>query len=281
MSKSDSTSRRGLPPEAGNLPFPSDKRFRRSDHRHGRRRNWRSLVIRGAWYGGAGLAALLIVAWLGRALVNAAVLRIDHVVVRGTARLAPEEVNTCLDGLRGQSILRVDLEQYRLRLLASKWIESVELWRVLPSTVQVRIVERTPLAVARLRGQLYLVDASGVVIDTFGPRYGDLDLPVVDGLLTHTTDGPSADAERAALVERVFQDVSVRPDLFHNISQLDVSNPHNVVMLIDGEQAELRLGDRDFLKRLQQYEETAPRLKEQRPVLEYYDLRFGDRMWVK
>ncbi len=280
MSKSDPT-RRGLPPAAGNLPFPSDKRFRRSDHRHGRRRNWRSLLIRGAWYGGAGLAALIIVAWLGRALVNAAVLRIDHVVVRGAARLAAEEVDSRLDGLRGQSILRVNLEQYRLRLLASKWVESAELWRVLPSTVQVRIVERTPLAVARLRGQLYLVDSNGVVIDNFGPRYGDLDLPVVDGLLTHTTDGPSADAERAALVERVFQDVSARPDLFHNISQLDVSNPHNVVMLIDGEQAELRLGDRDFLKRLQQYEETAPRLKEQRPVLEYYDLRFGDRMWVK
>ena len=82
-------------------------------------------------------------------------------------------------------------------------------------------------------------------------------------------------------MQRVFREVSTRPELFRRMSQLDVSNPHNAVVLLDGEPAELRLGDRDFLKRLQQYEETAPRLKEQRAILEYYDLRFGDRMWVK
>jgi cell division protein FtsQ len=281
MSKSDPAIRRGLPPAAGNLPFPADKRFRRSDHRQGRRRNWRRLIVRAAGFGGASLAVLIVVVWIGHALVNAAVLRIDHVVVRGNARLGGDEVDTRLEGLRGQSILRVDLEQYRLRLLETPWVESAELWRVLPSTVQVRIVERTPLAVARLRGQLFLVDAAGFIIDSFGPRYGDLDLPVVDGLLTHTASGPTTDAARIALVQRVFREVSARPELFRRMSQLDVSNPHNAVVLLKGEPAELRLGDRDFLKRLQQYEETVPRLKEQRAVLEYYDLRFGDRMWVK
>jgi len=43
----------------------------------------------------------------------------------------------------------------------------------------------------------------------------------------------------------------------------------------------LRLGDRDCVQRLERYRETAPALREQRQVVEYYDLRFGNRIWVK
>jgi cell division septal protein FtsQ len=281
MSKPDPAIRRGLPPAAAGIPVPADKRFRRSDIGQGRRRSWRGLLTRAAWIGGAGVLALLLVVFLGHTLLGAAVLHVDHVSVRGNARVSIEEIDSRLEGMRGQSILRVDLEQYRVRLLESPWVESAELWRVLPSTVHVRLVERTPLAVARLRGQLYLVGADGVIIDSYGPRYRDFDLPVVDGLMTDAPGGPAIDSGRIRLVQRVFHDVSARPDLFRRMSQLDVSDPRNAVVLIDGEPAELRLGDRDFLQRLERYEETAPRLREQRQVVEYYDLRFGDRIWVK
>jgi cell division septal protein FtsQ len=281
MSRPDPTIRRGLPPAAAGIPVPTDTRFRRSDLSQGRRRNWRALLVRGAWVGGGGLAVLLLMAWVGHLLLDASVLKVDHIAVRGNARVSMEEIDGRLDGLRGQNILRVDLEQYRVRLLESSWVESAELWRVLPSTVHVRIVERTPLAVARLRGQLYLVDAEGVIIDSYGPRYRDFDLPVVDGLIRDAPGGPATDADRIGLVQRVFHEVSARPELFRRVSQLDVSNPRNAVVLLTGEQAELRLGDRDFLQRLERYEETAPRLREQRQVVEYFDLRFGDRMWVK
>lgn len=280
MSKLDPGLRRGLPPAAAGVPVPSDRRFRRSDIGQGRRRNWRSLLTRAAWIGGAGVVVLAIVAFVGHSLLGAAVLQVDHIAIRGNARVSIEEIDSRLDGMRGQNILHVDLEQFRVKLLASPWVESAELWRVLPSTVHVRIVERTPLAVARLRGQLYLVDAA-VIIDSYGPRYRDFDLPVVDGLLTDGPDGPVVDPERIQLVQRVFHDVSGRPDLFRRMSQLDVSDPRNAVVLLDGEPAELKLGDRDFLQRLERYEETAPRLREQRQVVEYYDLRFGDRIWVK
>jgi len=281
MSKLDPGLRRGLPPAAAGIPVPSDRRFRRSDIGQGRRRNWRSLLKRAAWVSGAGVVVLAVVAFLGHVLLGAAVLQVDHIAVRGNARVSIEEIDSRLEGMRGQNILHVDLEQFRVKLLESPWVQSAELWRVLPSTVHVHIVERTPLAVARLRGQLYLVDADGVIIDSCGPRYRDFDLPVVDGLMTDAPGGPEIDAERIRLVQRVFHDVSARPDLFRRMSQLDVSNPRNAVVLLEGEPAELRLGDRDFLQRLERYEETAPRLRDQRQVVEYYDLRFGDRIWVK
>ena len=64
----------------------------------------------------------------------------------------------------------------------SPWVEQAVLRRVLPSTVEVVIRERTPMAIGRIRGDLYLVDEEGLVIDEFGPNYAQFDLPIVDGL---------------------------------------------------------------------------------------------------
>ncbi len=54
--------------------------------------------------------------------------------------------------------------------------------RTLPDTLRVEIHERVPLALAEL-DRLYLMDADGGLIDIYGPRTGDFDLPIVRGLL--------------------------------------------------------------------------------------------------
>ena len=272
-------SRRGLPPAAAAIPAPADKRFRRSDVRPGRRRSGRTLLRRGAWWGAAALTALAIAAWIGSALADAAALRVDRLDVRGNHQVTVAEVESRLDGIRGESVLRVDLEQYRSRLLASPWVASAELRRVLPSTVQVRIVERIPLAVARSRGQLFLVDDSGV-ITAFGPQYRQFDVPIVDGLIPANAAAGTVDPIRIRLVQRLFAEVAARDDLFQRLSQVDVTDARNAVVLLDGEPAALHLGDREFLPRLERYLELEPQLREN-PPLEYYKLQFGDRVWVK
>ena len=276
---SRSASRRGLPPAAAAIPAPADKRFRRSEVRQGRRRSGRTLLRRGVWWGAGALIMLAIAAWIGSTLADASALRVDRLDVRGNRQVSAAEVDARLDGIRGESVLRVDLEKYRAKLLESKWISSAELWRVLPSTVQVRIVERVPLAVARSRGQLFLVDDSGV-IDTFGPQYRQFDVPIVDGLIPAAEAGERVDPARVQLVRRLFAEVSTRDDLFQRISQVDVADARNAVVLLDGEPAALHLGDREFLSRLERYLEIEPQLRESPPV-EYYKLQFGDRVWVK
>jgi cell division septal protein FtsQ len=282
MSRTGRRGRKGLPSAAAaGIPVPADRRFRRSEVRPGRRRNWRAWLGRFARWTVAAGAVLLLGLWAGGALLDASALRVANVMVQGNARVPAAELADSLDGLRGENILLADLEHFRLRLLGSPWIERAELWRVLPSTVHVKLVERTPLAVARHRGQLFLVDRHGVLIDRFGPAYQDLDLPIVDGLIQDGRKGMEIRLEGLGLVERLFAEFAARPDLFGRISQVDVSDPRNAVLLLDGEAAELRLGDRDFLARMRVYEETAPALRAQREVNEYFDLRYGDRYWVK
>ena len=273
--------RRGLPPSAGNIPVPADRRFRRSDVRPSRPLTWEAWLKRAGWWAGGGLVVLAVALWAGSSLLNAAAFNVSRVGVRGNVRVSTDQVLKTLDGIHAENILRVDLESYRQRLLKSPWIGDAELWRVLPSTVQVRIVERTPLAIARLRGQLFLVAADGVVLDEFGPAYKEFDLPIVDGALTAGPNRAVADPERMQLVQRLLAELATDDAWFRRVSQIDVSHPRNAILLIEDEPASLILGDRDFLARLRVYEEAKVGLQDQRPVKEHYDLRFGDRIWVK
>ena len=64
----------------------------------------------------------------------------------------------------GQSILTADLEAYRTRLTRSPWVADASLRRLLPSTLEVTVLERAPMGLARLGAALYLVDQGGAIV---------------------------------------------------------------------------------------------------------------------
>jgi cell division septal protein FtsQ len=53
------------------------------------------------------------------------------------------------------------------------------------------------------------------------------------------------------------------------------------VVLIEGDTALLHLGDDRFLERLQSYLDVAPALRERVQDIDYVDLRFKDRLYVR
>jgi cell division septal protein FtsQ len=65
------------------------------------------------------------------------------------------------------------------------------------------------------------------------------------------------------------------------ISQIDVSDSRNAVVLLEGDPTLIRLGNERFVERLQSYRELAPALREQVPAIDYVDLRFDERVYVR
>lgn len=265
---------------------PSDRRFRRSHTKPGRRRSrWRSLgravAVSGAVIAAAGLTVYLAT----EAVVQARVLQIEHIVVRGNVRMPSGEVLAALDGMRGEHILLTDLDAWRSQLLASPWISEASLRRTLPSTIEVTVSERSPMAIARLSHTLYLIDEGGMVIDVYGPQYADLDLPIVDGLSSSPrAEGETAlatDEERAGLAARVIGALAARPDLARRVSQIDVSDRHNVAVILAGDPAVISVGTDRFLPRLLQYVELSATLRARVPDIDHVDLRFDDRIYVR
>jgi cell division protein FtsQ len=187
-----------------------------------------------------------------------------------------------MSGLRGESLFGTDLDLWRRRVMRSPWVRDAALRRSLPSTVEVVIVERQPVGIGRINGDTYLVDEGGVVIDQYGPQYGDLDLPIIDGLTASPVDdGSSVDSARAELAARVVAAVRGRPDVARQVSQIDVADLHNAAVILSGDPAVIYVGDDQFLQRLQSYVQLAPALRQRVPDIDYVDLRFDDRIYVR
>jgi cell division protein FtsQ len=209
------------------------------------------------------------------------VLQVDRVAVHGNQRLSKGEVLAILNGLRGESLFSADLDAWRARLMSSPWVRDAALRRSLPSTVDVMISERQPIGLSRLHDELYLVDERGVVIDQYGPQYADLDLPIIDGLAISPGRGSTTDGARADLAARVIGAVRSRPELARRLSQIDVTDLHNASVILSGDPAVLYLGEDQFLQRLQSYIDLAPALRERVAEMDYVDLRFDERIYVR
>lgn len=259
---------------------PEDKRFRRSRTRPPTRRRRERLWRLKTWVRPAIVAALAAGAAYQASRVALATPRfaVQHIVVKGNHRLSSGEVRALLDGLNGQSMVRTDLGRWKARVLGSPWVGAAELRRLLPDTIEVAIVERVPLCLGRVNGQLFLLDDEGRVIDDYGPQYGDLDLPIVDGL---ANEGDSIRSARAALAREFLAALTSRADLLARISQIDVTDARDAVVLLDGDPARLHLGDRDFVSRMQSYLELSPALHTKVPSIDYVDLRFEQRVFVR
>jgi len=125
------------------------------------------------------------------------------------------------------------------------------------------------------------VDERGVIIDQYGPQYADLDLPIIDGLAAVNHDGSLTDERRADLAARLMTALRAKPQVARRVSQIDVADLHNAAVILTGDPAVIQLGEDQFLPRLQGYLELASALRERVADIDYVDLRFDDRIYVR
>jgi len=260
---------------------PADRRFRRAHVKPQRTRGRRSLgrrLVQGAvLIAGIGYAGHETTTLFDRA----AIFHVARINVRGNSRLSVGEVTALLEDLKGRSILTIDLPEWRQRLLKSSWVHTATVRRILPSTIEVAITERRPMGISRIGEDLYLVDSHGVVMDEYGPAYADIDLPIIQGLASaRVGTGLAVDAERAELAARLLSSLS-RRDIASRISEVNVSELHNAAVILKGDTAVIKLGHEDFLDRLQSYLELSSALRDRVPNIDYVDLRFDRRVYVR
>lgn len=268
---------------AAGVRAPADKRFRRAQVRPSGKRGWRGAIT---WSTARVVLIGVVVTLAAFKGITAALsmpqLRVHHIPVKGAEKLSTGEIDVLLDGLRGDQILAVDLDAYRARLLQSPWVAGASLRRVLPSTIEVTVTERRPMGLARIEGRLFLVDASGVVIEEHGAQHSQYDLPIIDGLQGGAAQtGFLIDPARAWLAARLIDATSADARIGPRVSQIDVSDAHNAVVLLDGDRALLHLGETRFVERLRSYLTLASTLRERLDEIDYVDLRFDERIYVR
>ncbi len=113
-------------------------------------------------------------------------LAVQAIYLEGRNRTAMEDIEKALGIKRGDSILRVNLDEARARLEHVESVHFAAVERALPNAIYVRVVEREPVALWQHQGKLSLVDDKGSVMSGLDiAPYKQLPLIVGDDAPAH------------------------------------------------------------------------------------------------
>lgn len=163
------------------------------------------------------------------ALVSPAIERID---IAGAPRGKARQVRAALGVEPGEPVLSFDADAARSRLEALAWVREAQVRRLLPGTLEVRLVTRRPYAVWQDDGRLRVIDRAGIVLaDARGSDLAALPLVVGAGANLHASAFLALMDARPALRARMRAAVRVA-DRRWNIrllNDIDVRLPENDV----------------------------------------------------
>lgn len=115
-------------------------------------------------------------------LAVAAGFGVKRIIVNGQLHATDAAITAALGAGPDTMMLGFDTDAAKARLEAVPWVRHAQVMRLLPSTLQVLVEERTPYAIWQNRGQTYVVDAEGVVLaPALREAYAGLPLVVGEG----------------------------------------------------------------------------------------------------
>ena len=164
------------------------------------------------------LLVVVLTPVLAYAVLYTSLLGVRSVEITGTRALTTDEVLAAAHVQLGRPMLRLDLAGVRAGVAALPRVANVGVRRSWPSTVQVRITERTPVAVFKAPDGTWLVDGTGL-------PYAVVDQPP-SGL-------PELQVHHAAVndpaTKAAVQVLSALPDLLRaEVLAVSASTPGNV-----------------------------------------------------
>ena len=204
---------------------------------------------------------------------NSNVFLLNDVQVSGTKKADPEEIKQMVFASR-KNALSVDLKSIKLQLESHPWIESAILWRELPGTIRVHVLERKPVAIVSA-GNLYLVDSAGHMIQSLDKASEYSNLPVITGISEVSNEAQI----RGSLyfVQAIAEDA----EIFRQVSEFHYYDSHNTIVYLKGYSFGLLVSKDGILPMIQKFAKYSTFMKDHFSSQKLIDLRYDGQIIVK
>lgn len=172
-----------------------------------------------------GLALVAVVlgglGWVG---LGSPWLRVEEVGITGAGSAEQAEIQRMTEPLLGQPLVKVDTLALAEEISTIRPVERADVSREWPRRLAVTVTPRTPVvAVKNARGELELVDATGVAYASAGEAP-----PEVPTVSVAHPDDPREASSAAAMIS------ALEPGQRAVISDVRVSSPEDVRFFLDG-----------------------------------------------
>lgn len=215
---------------------------------------WRNLVL---WSARVTVTVALgsLIAALSMFVLRSNIFDLVEVRVVGNQHVDAGAIRHALMKEFPHNLFRIHLQKVRRLVEAQSWVGACQVRRVFPNTLKILIVERRPVALAKIENELFLVDREGAVLQSYGSGFEHLDLPVVRGLESSTQGNvfPSNRAKMETVMQVVAELDSGAEKLSDRISEIDVSDSNRIALIPIDLPIRVYLGDANFRARYLTY----------------------------
>ena len=204
----------------------------------------------------------------------------DNIQLAGNAVVSRSSVMEIMGSDIGRNIYFVPLGQRKAQLEQLPWVESASVMRFAPNQLRVEVVERKPVAFARVGTRILHIDATGHLLEP-PPGKRNYHFPVIAGVLG--TEPLSTLASRMKIYAQLVHELdSSGAHYSQDLSEIDLSDPEDVKITAPDQGGEvlLHLGSENFLERYQTYLTHVSQWRQQASKLDSVDLRFDGQVVV-
>jgi len=176
--------------------------------------------------------------------------RVRDVEVEGSQKI-PRETVVSFTELEGMSnLFSLRLKDVAKRLESHPWIEQVQVRKVFPNKIWIRIVERKPIAILQLE-EFYYIDAKGLIFSPVGDKE-EYNYPFFTGLTRGALEKEPLETKRLILKALEFLRVAHKERVFppEEISEIHMEKTFGIQCFTKTEGIEVRMGWEHFGEKL-------------------------------
>jgi cell division protein FtsQ len=170
----------------------------------------------------------------------------------------------------GTNAFDVNLHEIRERVEQIQWVRHALVERVLPDQIIIKVVEREPIGLGRIRGEMYHFDEDAVILEP-DPTIGT-SFPILDGL----GGDPTRNVRKVEKYRKVVEELGPA-----SLSEIRINDSDEVSVVDAGDPLMVILGTTDYRNRWLRYLQLRPQIQEQYPEAVRVDLRFKNQVIVR
>jgi cell division septal protein FtsQ len=196
---------------------------------------------------------------------------VKQLSVLGLKRVRQNQVLAKAGFAMGTNVFCVDLDEMRSRVEELEWVRYAAVQRVLPDEIIIKIVERDPIGLTRIRGETYLFDIDGKILDPDSASGSSF--PVLDALRLNDKAG---NRHKVQTYRKVMDEVGET-----SLSEIHINDAGEVTIVSASDPVAINLGITDFHNRWIKYLQLKPQIQQRYPQALRVDLRFKNQVIIK
>jgi cell division septal protein FtsQ len=200
------------------------------------------------------------------------VFQVAGVDVKGVKQIKETDLKDIVSAFKGKNIFRVDLDTAIRRARANPWVKEARIYRRLPNRISMVFTERSPFVVLDNGGARYLLDDTGVVIDSLtAESAGTWPLPVVAIRNEHIRPGDQITSEELRDAFTLLSAISGRGGWRLADVVIRAGSPESLAVVYA--EQEFKLGSGNYTEKLRRLAEIMTDVNQRGLEIAYVDLR--------